>query len=233
MSAIIAIPAYNPTEKLKEVVSELLQHPALINTQIIVINDGSDKKNQIFETLKHNPRINLVVNEKNKGKGCAIKESLKIAESASHSNVKYLITVDADAQHLTADVVKVYQASLATTQDSLILGVRKFPLNKTPLRSFLGNYLTRFLYCMLYQRFIKDTQTGLRAYPRRSFKALMQISYDRFEFEMSALIMLSKLKLPIEQVEIETVYHDKNIGSNFNPIVDSIKIYKVLVKHLF
>ena len=43
MSAIIAIPASNPTNKLKNVLFDLSQNPNLTSAQIVVINDGSTK----------------------------------------------------------------------------------------------------------------------------------------------------------------------------------------------
>jgi hypothetical protein len=36
--------------------------------------------------------------------------------------------------------------------------------------------------------------------------------------------------VPLREVEIETVYLDGNRSSHFNPVVDSVKIYSLLVR---
>ena len=46
----------------------------------------------------------------------------------------------------------------------------------------------------------------------------------------SALLDTKKINLPILQVPIHTIYIDDNATSHFNPLKDSIKIYKLFMK---
>ena len=56
----------------------------------------------------------------------------------------------------------------------------------------------------------------------------MKISGDRYEYEINMLINATKNKIKITEQLIDTVYINENSASHFNPIKDSIKIYKIL-----
>lgn len=60
----------------------------------------------------------------------------------------------------------------------------------------------------------------------------LAISGDRFEYETAMLIDLGK-KAGLEEIKIHTVYYDKNEGTHFHPIRDSIRIYRLLFGTFF
>ena len=62
---------------------------------------------------------------------------------------------------------------------------------------------------------------------------ILHIDGDRFEYEINVLLDFSKRKIPIKEIEIETVYIDNNSSSHFKPIRDSFKIYKQIFKYIF
>ena len=66
---IVIIPAYNPNEKLIELVEK-------IDNQIIVINDGSrEEREYIFKKISN--KAIILKNEKNRGKGYSLKKGFK------------------------------------------------------------------------------------------------------------------------------------------------------------
>ncbi|MCI7233540.1 MAG: hypothetical protein MR546_06480 [Oscillospiraceae bacterium] len=73
-----------------------------------------------------------------------------------------VVTVDADGQHKSADVLAVSLA-LSLHPQNLILGVRSFEGN-VPIRSRIGNSVTRVVFALASGRSLSDTQTGLRAF---------------------------------------------------------------------
>lgn len=121
---------------------------------------------------------------------------------------------------------------LKNTPDSLILGVRSFKGKDIPWKSRIGNTLTRKVFSYITGIYISDTQTGLRGIPKTFIYELLDIPGERFEFETQMLIeTVGKYK--IKEVEIETVYDSKtNHQTHFNPLLDSIKIYKIFLKSL-
>ena len=71
----------------------------------------------------------------------------------------------------------------------------------------------------------------LRAY--QFMQELLDLKGDRFEFEMRMLLEAAE-SYTIDEVEIETVYDSKeNHQTHFNPVKDSIRIYKILGAKFF
>ncbi len=95
----------------------------------------------------------------NLGKGRALKTDFNyiIDEYPENDGV---ITVDADGQHRLDDIIKIAEQLMPHSR-KLILGCRSFS-KKNPLRSKLGNYITKVLFNFLINKKISDTQTGLR-----------------------------------------------------------------------
>ena len=118
----------------------------------------------------------------------------------------------------------------AATQS--VLGTRAFD-GSVPLRSRIGNAATVAAVRLLLGLNIQDTQTGLRAIPADYIPILLSIPSNHYEFEMEILLMCKQQGIPIRQVPIETIYQDGNASSHFNPIVDSAKIYLVLLRSVF
>ena len=93
-----------------------------------------------------------------------------------------VVTVDADGQHLPADVRSVCDAA-HQHPDALILGVRQFGPD-TPARSQIGNRLASALFHAASRRPLRDTQTGLRAFSVHMLPWLLDIPGERYEYEM-------------------------------------------------
>ena len=57
------------------------------------------------------------------------------------------------------------------------------------------------------------------------------IAYNRYEYEIEMLTALMHARA-VEQVEITTVYEPGNPTSHFNPVIDSARIYWVLLRYI-
>jgi putative flippase GtrA len=77
---------------------------------------------------------------------------------------------------------------------------------------------------------LRDTQTGLRGVPRRLAEAMLTSASTGYEFELDMLISARQLKIEFLQIDIETVYIDNNASSHFNPLLDSMRIYFLLLR---
>ena len=139
-----------------------------------------------------------------------------------------VVTADADGQHLASDIISVAEA-LSREPDHLVLGVRTFH-EDVPLRSRIGNLLTRNLVRALIGRKMSDTQTGLRGVPRSLARDLLRLPAAGYEFELDMLVLGKHLSVPVREVPIATVYLDGNASSHFNPVRDSMKVYFVLFR---
>lgn len=141
-----------------------------------------------------------------------------------------VITVDCDGQHSVSDTLNLLNVCEKNPKD-LILG-KRLREGKIPLRSRLGNAITRFIYRITTGLDVYDTQTGLRAFSKTLVPFMLDIEGDRFEYEMNVLLNCPKNKIKIREVEIKTIYINNNSGSHFNPLKDSFEIYKEILKNL-
>jgi len=229
MNTAILIPAYEPDEKLVNLVYELstMQFPI-----IMVVNDGSSTKySGVFSTLKEIPNCTVVHHKVNRGKGAALKTGFMSILSAG-MNVLGCITVDADGQHLPEDILKTAEV-FERNSSTLVLGCRDFSVKNVPARSRFGNLLTRTIYKLSTGKTITDTQTGLRAIPVNLMKRFLELPGDHYEFEMNMLMQAARNDIPIKEVAIQTVYMDQNKTSHFNTLLDSARIYKEILKFSF
>lgn len=222
MKYIALIPAYKPSAFLPG----LLEQLQLNGFENVVVDDGSGAEFEhiFFESSRY---AEILYHVQNTGKGAALKTGLAYIESHCPKD-SVIVTVDADGQHKPGDAFAI--CSLAESNpDALVLGSRK--LNKdVPLRSKFGNTVTRLVYRLSTGLNVYDTQTGLRAFNAELIPEFLQISGDRYEYEMNVLLQFARKNIPILEQEIETVYLDENASSHFDAVRDSIRIYKEILK---
>jgi putative flippase GtrA len=139
-----------------------------------------------------------------------------------------VVTADADGQHAAADILKVAN-ELRSRSAEVIFGCRDFKRD-VPLRSKIGNVVSRYVYRFLVGLNLSDTQTGLRGIPRRLMELSLGIRSNRYEFETEQIIAAKTASFTFKEVPIRTVCIDDNSGSHFNPILDSFRIYFVLLR---
>lgn len=225
---IVLIPAFNPEERLPQLIDGLLE---VGFGQIIVVNDGSKAEcDPLFERIGTRKRCHVLRHAINLGKGRALKTGLNhvLLHFPSSPGV---VTCDADGQHQVADVIRVAEV-LRDNPGSLALGVRSFS-TKVPLRSKLGNVITRGLFFFLVGRYLSDTQSGLRGIPLRFAPWLIRLEGEGYEYEMNMLIATRAQGISIVEENISTIYLDNNSSSHFDPLLDSMKIYFLLLRFAF
>ena len=220
----ILIPAYKPDMKLVELTNLLLTHDDL---RLVVVDDGSGEAfSPVFQAL--DSRIKLISYPVNKGKGGALKTGIRyIYENLPEC--ERIVTADADGQHRYEDIRKVIDKSIRMP-GALVLGSREFSGNNVPLRSRVGNTITRWVFAIASGVRVRDTQTGLRGFDREGMKLFMDVPGDRYEYEINMLLTAARAEMPIPEVTIETVYIDENQSSHFNPLKDSLRIYMCIFK---
>lgn len=219
---IALIPAYEPEMTLPALIDQL--GPG--DYEIIVVDDGSSLSFQsLFESLP--PWVTVLRHRENRGKGAALKTGLRYI--ARHFSPPYtVVTADADGQHRAEDI-RAVSARAEARRDALILGSRSFQ-GKVPLRSLVGNTITRAVYRLSSGAAVQDTQTGLRAFSDALVPKLLAIPGERYEYEMNVLLDFGAQDLPMEEVPIRTVYRNGNASSHFDTLGDSLRIYGEILK---
>jgi glycosyltransferase involved in cell wall biosynthesis len=221
----VLIPAFNPDWRLSQFVVQLLERGF---GAVLVVNDGSDQTCEcVFQEIAATRGCTVIPHVVNLGKGRALKTGFNHF-LLHYPNFLGVVTADADGQHAPDDTVSVAR-QLASHPKYLILGARGFEKG-VPLRSRVGNALTRWVCAFLIGKRISDTQTGLRGLSRDLITRGLQIDGERYEYEMNMLITARTQARGILEQPIQTIYIGRNESSHFNPLTDSAKIYFVLFR---
>lgn len=224
----VIIPSLNPDEKLVEVVRGVL---SVGFTDIVLINDGSKPECVKYFDMASSlgGRCTVLTHEVNRGKGAGLKTAYKyILEN--RDDFIGVVAVDGDNQHKPADILACSERMAETGK--VVFGVRDFSLPNVPKRSRYGNRLTSFVFRTGCGMKVSDTQTGLRAVPKKYMKYFLKTGGDRYEYETNMILDMGKYGIPLEEVKIETVYIEDNKSSHFRPVRDSVRIYKQILSYM-
>ena len=222
------IPAYNPDEHLFDVVQNILKES---DYPIFIIDDGSGEVSQnIFSRLRelNEPRIILLAHAVNLGKGAALKTVFNHI-LVNYPDIKGVVTLDSDGQHSIQDCLRILK-ELKKNSNAFVLGYRTFS-KEIPLKSYIGNTISKWIYRLILGYNFKDTQTGLRGLSRSFMKRCLTIPSNRFEFETEQLAIAVNKHLAIVEIPIQTIYIEQNRATTFRPLVDSFRIYFVLFRY--
>lgn len=224
---IALIPAYKPNIQLLEFVKGIEEH----GMDCLIVNDGSGEEYlSLFHKIERETEARVLSFPENRGKGAALKAGLEYLqkENAGPQGNFTIITLDADGQHLLKDALNLLSVA-EEKKDTLILGSRT-QSKDSPLRSRIGNGITKEVFNLCTGVEVKDTQTGMRAFSGKMIPEMLTIPGERYEYEMNVLLFLAKEGVPMDEVPIETVYINDNAESHFDTVKDSYRIYKQILK---
>lgn len=219
----ILIPAYEPTEKMIELLSEL---KAKTEYRILVVDDGSGERYQALFDKAESYGATVLHHPKNEGKGVALKTGF--AHLISKYEQDSVVCADSDGQHHVDDIIKIANA-IETGKREMVLGARKFE-GTVPFKSRFGNRVTAFFFKLATGISISDTQTGLRGYPSSLLSWLCSVEGSRFEYELNLLLAAKEAGVAIRELTIATIYENNNSGTHFRPIHDSILVSMPILK---
>jgi len=227
----VIIPSLHPSPALADTIRGIRARGF---SRILVVDDGSGPDYaHVFEAVRADFGVELLVHSKNMGKGCALKTAFEYC-STTAPEITCVVTADSDGQHSPEDIEAVANRLLdnrASATTAAVLGVRDFSGAGVPWKSRLGNRLTSGLVRILFGRRVTDTQTGLRGFPAELLTLLESVRGNGFEYEMNSLMALMRHCINVQEVGIQTIYHDmQNSQSHFRPLIDSMRIYAQILR---
>lgn len=224
---VVIIPAYKPHEKI---MSDFMQELKKSFKNIVIVDDGSGKDYQSIFKKFEDMGITVLRHNVNMGKGRAIKTAFNYCLN-TYPHLLGTITADCDGQHTVRDIKKCIE-KLKEDPKKLVIGTRNFDEENVPFKSRYGNKITRNMFAAFVGIKITDTQSGLRAFGTENMRAFLTTSGERYEYETNMLIECKENSIEIAEVPIATVYINNNELSHFNPLRDSILIYKLFLKYI-
>lgn len=230
MKLSVVIPALNEEESIASIIERslaaeefLVKNSPVTSLEIIVVSDGStDKTVEIAQT--YIPKIKLIIFEKNRGYGAAIKKGWEEASG------DLLAFIDADG---TCDPLFFSNlCNLLTNKNAdVVLGCRLNENSQMPLIRRIGNFVFAKLLTFLSSNYVKDTASGMRVVRKSSLKKIYPLP-DGLHFTpaMSAKALLNN---EIVIAEEDMPYHEREGESKLHVAKDGIRFLKVILNTAF
>jgi glycosyltransferase involved in cell wall biosynthesis len=215
---IVLIPAFEPAGRLVALVRDL--RVADPDCQVLLVDDGSGPAYDAVFVDACAAGALLIRHPRNQGKGRALKTGF--AHASRRWPGQAVVSADADGQHGVTDILRVADR-VRDSSDRLVLGGRAFD-GAVPARSRLGNTVARGAFRLVSGISLRDTQSGLRGFPAALVPWLLRVPGERFEYEQNMLLESRRAGFGIEEIEIETIYLERNASSHFRPLIDSVRV---------
>jgi glycosyltransferase involved in cell wall biosynthesis len=226
MKLLIAIPALNEEDSIESIIERSLNAAGHIETtspvtevEVTVVSDGSTDRT-VELASRYVPRIKLIVFEKNRGYGAAIKEAW------GQSDAQLLGFIDADG---TCDP-KFFAPLCRTLLErgaTVALGSRMHPGSEMPPLRRVGNRIFAALLTVFSSRRVRDSASGMRVVRRDCLDRLFPLP-DGLHFTpaMSARCLLSS---DISICEVDMPYHERAGRSKLSVVKDGLRFLRVIV----
>jgi glycosyltransferase involved in cell wall biosynthesis len=215
----VVIPAYNEAATIRDVAAGARAYASLV----IVVDDGS--QDGTAETLSG---LDVVVlrNATNCGKGASLKRGITCALQRGAALV---ITMDGDGQHMPQDTPRLLAMAKEHPND-IIVGARLIGTEAFPRRRYYANQVANFFISWAAGYAIKDSQSGFRLYPAKLLQQprVAKIRAPGFAFESEVLIEAARLGYGSKPVAIAAVYGKEARASHFRPVVDILRITRMV-----
>ena len=150
----IAVPVYNERERVEDSLKELLSTPMPVETEVIVVDDGST--DGTWEQLVHMglpEHVRLVRHDRNRGKGAALRTAIEAATG------DVFVPFDADLEYNPADLQQLLRPLIAG-ESNVVYGTRAFGAHTA--YSFwyvVGNRMLNTFVNVLFNCYISDLET--------------------------------------------------------------------------
>jgi glycosyltransferase involved in cell wall biosynthesis len=212
-----ALPVFNNRETVRQVAVECRE----ILSRVVVVDDGSTDANLV--ELLSGLDVIVLKHEKNLGKGQAILTASRYVEA--HGG-EYMITIDADGQHLPQDIHK-FLPLMRAEMPCIIIGCRNFDTDNVPASSRFGRSFANFWLLVETGKIVGDCQSGFRAYPVRYLNQLV-FKGSRYDFEAEVLARAAWAGLTLTTVDIDVVYpKPEERVSSFKPVLDNLRLTRI------
>ena len=187
----ILIPIHNEVSHVTSLL-ETLDNYIIEGHQIIIVDDGSNDGSTII--LKNFEKIDLVSLQKNKGKGYAIREGLKVATN------NRIIIYDGDLELKSSEISKLMILDKDKNKN-FVMGYRFKSLNPLKSNFDLGNFMFTVFFNLLFNSKHKDILCCAKSFYLDSIKTykINSIGFD-IDVELASAFSIINKKGLISQI---------------------------------
>jgi glycosyltransferase involved in cell wall biosynthesis len=224
----IVIPAYNESARIENALNRVFSCIAERgwDAEVLVVDDGSkDDTASIVQTwMAIYPRLHLIQNPGNRGKGYSVRNGLLQAAG------DVVMFTDADLSAPMEEAERLL-AALEFGAD-VAIGSRwmdrtRQTIHQPLYRQFFGrcfNWVTRTIMGLPY----KDTQCGFKAFKRSAAQVIFRLqTIERWGFDPEILFIARKLRYVVREVPV-TWGHDER--SRMSYLKDGMKMLEDMAR---
>ncbi len=181
---------------------------------VLVVDDGSTDATA-EEARRAGARVLSLPH--NRGKGMALAAGFQDLFGRGFDGV---VTLDADGQHLPAEIPKLVAAAAAA---DLVLGIRDHLFAEMSAVRRLSNRLSSKAISFAAGQPFTDIQTGFRVYSR---PLIEQVGFPeaRFEAESAVVVRAARGGFKVATVPVRLAFADGRTTSHYRPLIDSLRI---------
>lgn len=206
MRTVAIIPAYNEATHIGAVVRGARQY---VDRVIVVVDGATDDTELVAES----EGALVIRHAQNCGAGAATMTGL---ESARRLQFDMAVTIDADGQHNSADIPRLFQA-IQDQQADLVIANRFGRKNRIPLVRRFANGVGNMVTFLATGIFLPDTQCGFKAFGPRALKEI-DLKMSGFEFCTEVVREAARHRWKIVSVPSKVVYSEYTLakGQSFS-----------------
>jgi glycosyltransferase involved in cell wall biosynthesis len=204
----VVLPVYNEKSTIREVVEQVLRSKISIEKELVIVDDFSrDGTREILPQIQREmeqayaARIEVVLHDRNRGKGAALRTGFK------HATGDIILVQDADFEYDPRDYPNLLDPILEGRAD-VVFGNRFHGGAHRVL--YFWHYVTNVgltFFCNLLTNLnLTDMEVGYKVFRREVLDAI-KLKTDRFGFEPEVTIKVSQLNVRIYEVPI--MYHGR------------------------
>lgn len=225
MDLSFIIPAYNEASRIEKSLATALEYFSTqpYSWEILVVDDGSADATAEIVRGYADRGITLLAQPRNQGKGAAVRRGMLEGKGAVR------IFSDADFSTPVTETARVLDGLKGF---DIVIGSRAIDTSYVQkhqpwYRETMGK-IFNLLVQVVAVRGIHDTQCGFKGFTAAAAEAVFsRTKIDGFSFDVEALYIARRLGFSIKEIPVAW-FNDER--STLNPISDSIKMFRELLK---
>tara|TARA_Y100000389_G_scaffold157647_1_gene158842 strand:- start:4872 stop:5558 length:687 start_codon:yes stop_codon:yes gene_type:complete len=194
----VIVPCFNECGTIDKIINKILENKKF-ELEIIIVDDFStDGSREILKELSHKKIQNLVLNDKNYGKGYSIRQGIKKATG------DLILIQDADLEYDPEDYEKLFNPIIDNKAD-VVFGSRFIGSEEKNVLYFwhsVGNYFLTLLSNIFTNLNLSDMECCYKVFKTEIIKSI-ELKENRFGFEPEVTAKIAKRNLRIFEVGVK------------------------------